>query len=830
MLASVTTVAAPLKQAIFRCYKQATAAALAYGAEVADFFPVFEAMLELCVRYRDSSPLDDAFVWSIHAAVKNYNALFSPFVQESAGLFVYSLLRALHDELFVVVPFLTAPLPVVVPEHKRRSGAPPVPLFVAVAARLAWFVAPLVLLVPGALEDARSAGVEPDLVPLSALLSSPAVCARIGPTSSSSAAVANTRAARASASAAACAEILRCVAQPSDSSGALDDDSDDAISAARMASYVLKQLGRGDLTALHVAGLRALEVGLRHTGLDPPSHVLARITHRGVAAAAGIGVIAASKHRPDDEGVSGPVTQDVPAVPSSLLNDLITACENATLVEFLSTLRFPDDDMLLALVQSMPVARVALFVESATVQVLPLAKLWRPTSTGVTDVLESQCRVEALRQMAAFLLATACATSGAYPAGLVAAAAAFSRLLVSDLSLQVTQEVLWLGAAQLCVGILTAGRPGSTELTDVLAPIAAVLYKRAELDLPYVGAYASLISSTQCALKLVDFDAVAVGPYLAYLLRLAACAGLHAVRAGRELVDCLFRELSETRAHCRMLGSAPPPPSGLPEHLLHGFVSRSKYCPHCKHWVSTHADSAFTPVIALDLPRIPRSAGGADRPHNLVDLLSMEFYSTRPFTEKYACSSCRERTPKREPVDGSREKVLLVAAPVMLTIDILRWAENSDTDAKECILRPDVLLYPHELDISPFCVGAKPRTLLYDLYSFTCFHSDVASAGHYTCFVRNFHPSAREGWCLVNDSVPTARSTDEVLAAVDGHHVTQLCYVQRPDRKSGAAPDGGGLAAAAGGASAAPAAIDISDSADESASAVAEVIDLTDVE
>ena len=631
MLASVTTVAAPLKQAIFRCYEQANAAALAFGAEVTDFFQVFEAILELCVRYRDSTPLDDAFVWSIHAAVKNYNALFSPFAQESAGLFVYSLLRALHDELFVVVPFLTAPLPVVVPEHKRQSGAPPVPLFVAVAARLAWLVTPLVSLAEGALQDARSAGVKPDLVPLSALLSSPAVRARINLTSSNSAAVANTRAARASTSAAAC------VARPSDSSGALNIDCDDAVSAARMASYVLAQLGRGDLTVLHVPGLRALEVGLRHTGLDPPSHMLARLLHRGVVAAAGIGVLAAATRRPDDEGGSGPVALDVTAVPS-LLDDLVTACIDATLVEFLSMQRFPDDDMLLALVQSMPAARVALFVESATAQVLPLALSWRPTSNDVADVLQSQYRVEALRQVAAFLLATARATSGAYPAGLVAAAAAFSRLLVSDLSLQVTQEVFWLGAAQLCVGLLTAGRPESTELTDVLAPIAAVLYNRAELNLPYVGAYASLISSTQCALKFVDFDADDVGPYLACLLRLAACAGLHAVRAGRELVDYLFRELSETRAHCRMLGSASPPPSGLPEYLLHGFESRSKYCPHCERWVSARADSAFTPVVALDLHGDTETRAWSSIPPGLsVKSTPAQAVATRTHSKTRAC-------------------------------------------------------------------------------------------------------------------------------------------------------------------------------------------------
>ena len=93
------------------------------------------------------------------------------------------------------------------------------------------------------------------------------------------------------------------VSLPSDSSGALDNDCDDAVSAARMASYVLAQLGRGDLTVLYVPGLRALEVGLRHTGLDPPSHMLARILHRGVVAAAGIGVLAAAKRHPDDEGV-----------------------------------------------------------------------------------------------------------------------------------------------------------------------------------------------------------------------------------------------------------------------------------------------------------------------------------------------------------------------------------------------------------------------------------------------------------------------------------------------------------------------------------------------
>ena len=176
-IAPIYLLAAALKNALMAAHDGADDAAAACGASIQDCFPVYEMLLELCIRCRDGTVVDTPFVLSVGAAVDLYVVGFSPYAQNDAGAFLGCTLAALRAELNCLIPFLTTRTPVTacVSLTSGRSLSP----FMAVMAMLASFLAPL-LLRHAALDASWAAGVCPELVPLHALLASDPSSWRVG--------------------------------------------------------------------------------------------------------------------------------------------------------------------------------------------------------------------------------------------------------------------------------------------------------------------------------------------------------------------------------------------------------------------------------------------------------------------------------------------------------------------------------------------------------------------------------------------------------------------------------------------------------------------------
>ena len=83
-----------------------------------------------------------------------------------------------------------------------------------------------------------------------------------------------------------------------------------------------------------------------------------------------------------------------------------------------------------------------------------------------------------------------------------------------------------------------------------------------------------------------------------------------------------------------------------------------------------------------------------------------------------------------------------------------------DYIASECVLYngDDLVDFPLEkLDLSPYVIGYKKNSYVYDLYG-VCNHSGSVLGGHYTCFVKN----ANGKWYHFNDTLVSEVSADVV--------------------------------------------------------------------
>lgn len=253
-------IAAGLKNVLIHMHPSADAAARACGASIGEVFPAFHATLQLALVYTDAAHADIAIAKLVSAAVSSYDKRLSPTVQDDSFTVARVLLRALHCEMRILIPFLLQlPGPLDDP-----PSAPPKPLglVVAVAAALARRIAVLVVSSDALAGQARPPlSVAGGLTPLAALLHTPEAEWPVGSSDDGT------------CSARVCARALRSTLceGPADASPMCAKDT-----ATSLSLLILREANT--LLPQHAAGLHALEVALERENVMPPSTLARRIS------------------------------------------------------------------------------------------------------------------------------------------------------------------------------------------------------------------------------------------------------------------------------------------------------------------------------------------------------------------------------------------------------------------------------------------------------------------------------------------------------------------------------------------------------------------------
>jgi ubiquitin carboxyl-terminal hydrolase 8 len=108
-----------------------------------------------------------------------------------------------------------------------------------------------------------------------------------------------------------------------------------------------------------------------------------------------------------------------------------------------------------------------------------------------------------------------------------------------------------------------------------------------------------------------------------------------------------------------------------------------------------------------------------------------------------------EKTGKKENV---KKQIMFWSFPSILVIDFKRF--NSNNKKNQILVQ-----FPLEdLDLSPFSIGYKKNSYVYDLYGI-CNHSGGVLGGHYTSFVKN----ANGKWYHYNDTNVSEVNVDQLI-------------------------------------------------------------------